>query len=184
VNLNAIKQLTDLLAKSNLASLTYEDNEFKLSLSAQSTTVSLPVRTVPQFTDAVASANTAVGAGEASARSIGESTPGASLVTVTAPVVGTVYRAREQGKSPLVSLGETVRTGDALCVIEAMKMFSEITSPCNGSVVEIAFADGALAEFGSKLIVIEPSVDDEQTARAEETQARAEQTGALQGGGK
>jgi acetyl-CoA carboxylase biotin carboxyl carrier protein len=138
VNFTAVKQLTDLFASSNLTSLTYGDSEFKLSLSADSAHTAAPV------VRGVASVEPA--------------TPPATLisaVTVTSPVVGTVYRAREPGKAPLVSPGDAVMTGDTLCVIEAMKMFSEITAPCSGTVAEIVFTDGQLAEFGSTLIILE-----------------------------
>lgn len=140
MNFADIKRLADLMPRYNLTSLSYEDAEFKLSLS----------KTLSDRSGSGTSQEIIAEAFEASGAR-------ADSVVVTAPVVGTAYRAREPGKAPLVSVGDTVAKGDALCVIEAMKVFSEITAPCAGNVVEIAFADGSLAEFGAKLIVIEPS---------------------------
>ncbi|MDR3149061.1 MAG: hypothetical protein LBT88_03450 [Oscillospiraceae bacterium] len=138
MNFSNIKQLAALMAEHNLSSLSYEDGEFKLSLSkSPAEAVSASPLNTP---DAIA-----------------PNEDGLNLVSVTAPVVGTVYRAREPGNPPLVSVGDAVNQGDALCIIEAMKVFSEITAPCAGKVVEIAFSDGALAEFGAKLVVIEPA---------------------------
>lgn len=166
MNLNAVKQLADLLKTENLSSLTYEEGEFKVSLTALAPQTQSASVVMPFAANAANSATLNV-----NARTSAVDT---RLVTVTAPVVGTVYRAREQGKAPLASLGDAVKAGDALCVIEAMKMFSEITAPVNGTVVEIAFSDGALAEFGSKLIVLEPTAES----------AVGTQADALQGGGK
>ncbi|MDR1821609.1 MAG: acetyl-CoA carboxylase biotin carboxyl carrier protein subunit [Oscillospiraceae bacterium] len=139
MNLAAVKQLAELLEGSRLNSLTYKDSEFELSLSKSSSSSPALHIAAPAEEAPAAAASPATG----------------KTVTVTAPVVGTVYGAREPGKPPLVAVGDEVREGDALCVIEAMKIFSEIPAPCNGKVVEIAFTDGGLAEFGAKLVVLE-----------------------------
>lgn len=73
---------------------------------------------------------------------------------VTAPIVGTVYSAREPGAEPFVSVGQSVKKGETVCVIEAMKMFCEIAAPCDGTVAEICFENGELAEFGAVLLTI------------------------------
>jgi len=138
VNFTAVKQLRDLFASSKLTSLTYEDSEFKLSLSSIEPAPQVEFAAPAESREALPEAET-------------------MRVAVTAPVVGSVYRAREPGGAPLVSLGDAVRAGDTLCVIEAMKMFSDIPAPCGGTVAEIAFTDGGLAEFGATLIVLEAS---------------------------
>ena len=73
---------------------------------------------------------------------------------VTAPIVGTVYSAREPGAAPFVTVGQSVSKGETVCVIEAMKMFCEIAAPCDGVVAEICFENGELAEFGVVLLTI------------------------------
>ncbi|MDR3310391.1 MAG: acetyl-CoA carboxylase biotin carboxyl carrier protein subunit [Oscillospiraceae bacterium] len=131
-----IRQLAELLEASSLASLTYEDADFKLALS----------KNAPQAAGAPPAEPPEQSAPQAAA---------ANRVTVTAPVVGTAYRARGPGLPPLVNAGGRVKRGDALCVVEAMKMFSDIESPCDGTVAEIAFEDGALAEYGAVLVILE-----------------------------
>jgi acetyl-CoA carboxylase biotin carboxyl carrier protein len=135
------------MAEAKLTSLTYEDARFKLSLSgeAHKSTAAPKVDVGAVFAESTHAREREPIAADDSVR----------LVTVTAPIVGTVWRAREPGKSPLVSFGDTVRAGEALCVIEAMKMFSDIVSPCDGIVAKIAFEDGALAGYGDSLVVIE-----------------------------
>jgi acetyl-CoA carboxylase biotin carboxyl carrier protein len=73
---------------------------------------------------------------------------------VTAPLLGIVYCASEPGSSPYVQIGQRVNEGDTLCLIEAMKMFNEVPSPCSGVITEVHFDDGTLAEYGSPLFSI------------------------------
>ena len=73
---------------------------------------------------------------------------------VTAPIVGVVYSSREPGAAPFVTVGQSVKKGDTVCVIEAMKMFSDVEAPCDGTVTQVLFENGALAEFGQTLVVI------------------------------
>ncbi|MDR2530176.1 MAG: hypothetical protein LBC65_01365, partial [Oscillospiraceae bacterium] len=130
-------------------SLSYEDENFKLSLTRN------PAPQPAQYGGAVAATfGNAVANGNAQNTEPSETAAG-NFVTVSSPCVGTAYRAREPGKAPLVSLGDTVQAGDPLCVIEAMKTFSEIPAPCAGVVVEIGFEDGQLAEYGAPLVVLE-----------------------------
>jgi acetyl-CoA carboxylase biotin carboxyl carrier protein len=75
-----------------------------------------------------------------------------ATVMVSAPLVGLVYRSREPGAAPFVERGQKVDEGDVLCIIEAMKLFNEITAPCTGTVDAILFEDGTLAEYGAPLI--------------------------------
>jgi acetyl-CoA carboxylase biotin carboxyl carrier protein len=81
------------------------------------------------------------------------------VVTVTAPLVGVVYRSHEPGAAPLVERGQRVTEGDVLCIIEAMKLFNEITAPVAGVIDAVLFEDGVLAEYGASLITIRPSAD-------------------------
>ncbi|MDR0984192.1 MAG: hypothetical protein LBL93_04190 [Ruminococcus sp.] len=88
------------------------------------------------------------------------STPSSEIATsdtrtpVKASFVGTVYRCRKPEEPPLCEVGTKVEKGDTLCVIEAMKMFSDITAPVSGTVSEICFEDNSLAEYGQVLIWI------------------------------
>jgi acetyl-CoA carboxylase biotin carboxyl carrier protein len=77
--------------------------------------------------------------------------------TVTAPLVGVVYRSREPGATPLVECGQRVTEGEVLCLIEAMKLFNEITAPCSGTISAVLFKDATLVEYGAPLITILPS---------------------------
>ena len=78
-----------------------------------------------------------------------------SGTVVKAPLVGTVYLSPKPGEAPFVSEGSTVKCGDVLCTVEAMKMFNEITSPHDGVVVSVAVKNAQAVGYGEKLFVIE-----------------------------
>lgn len=75
---------------------------------------------------------------------------------VKAPIVGTFYAAPGAGKPDFVKVGAQVKTGDVLCILEAMKIMNEIVSPCDGQVVEIYAKNEALVEYGQPLLRILP----------------------------
>jgi acetyl-CoA carboxylase biotin carboxyl carrier protein len=79
------------------------------------------------------------------------------LVTVTAPLIGTFYRASSPQARPFVEVGSTVQTGAVLCIIEAMKLMNEIESELTGTVVEVLVENGRAVEFGEALFRIRPS---------------------------
>jgi acetyl-CoA carboxylase biotin carboxyl carrier protein len=79
------------------------------------------------------------------------SLPGA----VTSPMVGTVYLQAEPGSPAFVSVGQTVKEGDTLLIIEAMKTMNQIPAPRSGTVKRIVVEDGAPVEFGAPLMIIE-----------------------------
>jgi len=74
---------------------------------------------------------------------------------VISPMVGTAYRAGEPGGKPFVDIGMTVKAGDTLLIIEAMKTMNQIPAPRAGTVTQILFDDGQPVEYGEPLIVIE-----------------------------
>lgn len=73
---------------------------------------------------------------------------------VTSPLVGTFHQAQAEGNKPFVSVGQKVKKGDKLCIIEAMKVMNEITASKSGEITEILVKEGQMVEFGQKLFVI------------------------------
>ena len=80
--------------------------------------------------------------------------PGAGLVFVKAPILGTFYRASGPDTSPFVQVGDVVCKGDLLCVIEAMKLMNEIKSELNGEVVEVFVENGEAVQYGDRMFAI------------------------------
>jgi acetyl-CoA carboxylase biotin carboxyl carrier protein len=73
---------------------------------------------------------------------------------VTSPMVGTVYCAPQPGAAPFIKIGDTVREGDTLLIVEAMKTMNPIAAPKGGKVIEICVVDAQPVEFGQQLVII------------------------------
>ncbi len=80
------------------------------------------------------------------------------LVTVTAPLVGTFYRASSPEAPAFVEVGTIVKKGQVLCIVEAMKLMNEIESEADGVIVKALVENGQPVEYGEPLFLIEPSV--------------------------
>jgi acetyl-CoA carboxylase biotin carboxyl carrier protein len=108
--------------------------------------------------DASASSSATASAAAAAARSSTmEHRPTSGQIEVTAPMVGTFYRAPSPDAPPFVEVGSIVKPGQPLCIIEVMKLFTTINSDCAGRVVQIGADVGELVEYGRTLFVIEPA---------------------------
>lgn len=78
------------------------------------------------------------------------------FLKVTSPMVGTFYAAPAPGAKPFVQLGDTVKPGQTVCIIEAMKLMNDISSEVSGKVAQILVQDGQAVEYGQVLMLIEP----------------------------
>ncbi len=74
---------------------------------------------------------------------------------VASPMVGTFYRASSPESKPFIEVGDTINEGDAICIIEAMKLMNEIVADRSGTVKEILVGNGEVVEFGQPLIIVE-----------------------------
>jgi len=84
--------------------------------------------------------------------------PGRSdLTEITSPMVGTFYRAAAPGEEPFVEIGNNVKVGQTICILEAMKLMNEIESEFNGEIVEILVENGTPVEFGQVLMRVKQS---------------------------
>jgi acetyl-CoA carboxylase biotin carboxyl carrier protein len=79
------------------------------------------------------------------------------LAIVKSPIVGTFYRASEPAAPPFVETGQTVRKGQVLCIIEAMKLMNEINAECDGEIVKVYVENGQAVQYGERLFAIRPS---------------------------
>jgi acetyl-CoA carboxylase biotin carboxyl carrier protein len=78
------------------------------------------------------------------------------LAVVKSPIVGTFYRSAEPGAKPYAEVGETVRKGQVLCIIEAMKLMNEINADVDGEVVKVYVENGQAVQYGERLFAIKP----------------------------
>ena len=82
---------------------------------------------------------------------------GGELAIVKSPIVGTFYRAAEPNAKPFVSVGDVVRKGQVLCIIEAMKLMNEIDSEYDGEITSIYIENGQAVQYGERLFAIKPT---------------------------
>ena len=79
-----------------------------------------------------------------------------NLVKVESPMVGTFYRRPSPDSEPFAREGDVIKKGQTLCIVEAMKLMNEISSPCSGRVDKILLAEGQVAEYGETIFLIDP----------------------------
>tara|TARA_B100001564_G_scaffold337100_1_gene327816 strand:+ start:971 stop:1447 length:477 start_codon:yes stop_codon:yes gene_type:complete len=149
-NLSIVQGFVDIVNKDNLMELEYEASDFKVKIIKQmKTTFSTPQETVVSISDTKES--TQASKPTAKVEEFTNKHPGA----VNSPMVGTAYAAPEPGKDPFIKLNSQVSKGDALLIIEAMKVMNTITASKSGKIVFIGFEDSQPVEFDQLLVVIE-----------------------------
>jgi acetyl-CoA carboxylase biotin carboxyl carrier protein len=154
MDLRKLKTLIDLVAESDIAELEVTEGESKVrivksSAVAQNSMVMMQPQAVPHFAPA-APAAAPVAAAAAPAAPAAEPTGH----VVKSPMVGTFYRASAPGNPAFVEVGATVKEGDTLCIIEAMKLLNEIDADKSGTITQILVENGQPVEFGQPLFVI------------------------------
>jgi len=146
-----VKALADILDDAGLAELEYETADLSVRLSRVSGAA--PVAPVAAVATPAAPAPAPAAAAPAPAAESADaaSHPGA----VTSPMVGTVYVAPEPDAPSFVSVGDAVKKGQTILIVEAMKVMNPITAPADGKVTQILVQNGQPVEFGETLVVIE-----------------------------
>jgi acetyl-CoA carboxylase biotin carboxyl carrier protein len=145
VDAPAIRELADLLAETGLGEIEIEQNGRRIRVARAGSAAPPASTPVPVMSERVSVPEKAA---EASARK-----PDAEGA-VPSPLVGTVYVAAEPGKPPFVEIGDSVREGDTLMIVEAMKTMNPILAPRSGTVKEICVRDAQPVEFGQTLLVL------------------------------
>jgi len=161
VNNKDLKELMEFISQSNFVEFELERENFKLKLvkdiaralpaggsdgpllHAQGIPVGTPAPAPPAATPAPPSAPAAAPAGD--------------IYQVISPMVGTFYRASNPSAPPFVQVGDIVKKGQVLCIIEAMKLMNEIESEVAGEIIEIPVSNGQPVEYGEVLFRIRPA---------------------------
>ncbi|CAN7255864.1 acetyl-CoA carboxylase biotin carboxyl carrier protein [Rhizobium sp. LjRoot258] len=143
-----IRDLANILNDTDLTEIEVEQDDLRIRVSRAGNIqyVQAPIA-APAFAAAPVAAAPAAAAPVAPARNPAN--------TVSAPMVGTAYMAPAPGARPFIELGATVKEGQTLIIIEAMKTMNQIPSPKSGKITEILVEDGSPVEYGQALVVIE-----------------------------
>ena len=156
-----IKRLLDVLAKSDVREVTLETGDYKLNIKRGAEVVyqSLPQQQTPAGFAAVAPQQAAQVAGAVAGSSTAPTLAAAvnsSFVEVVAPIVGTFYSSPSPDAPAYVRVGDRVKPGSVLCIIEAMKLMNEIEAEVAGVVREVLVENDDPVEYGQVLFRIEP----------------------------
>ncbi|MBB3522968.1 acetyl-CoA carboxylase biotin carboxyl carrier protein [Rhizobium redzepovicii] len=145
-----IRDLANILNETDLTEIEVEQDDLRIRVSRAGTQqyVQAPIA-APAYAAPAAATPAAAGAAPAAAPARNPAN------TVSAPMVGTVYMAPAPGARPFIEVGATVKEGQTLIIIEAMKTMNQIPSPKSGKVTEILVDDGHPVEYGQALVVIE-----------------------------
>jgi acetyl-CoA carboxylase biotin carboxyl carrier protein len=152
MDLRKLKTLIDLVSESNVSELEITEAEGKVrivksapvSAAAPVTYSMAPAPVAPAVVPAV---ETAPAVAASPAEPVGH--------TVKSPMVGTFYRASSPGAKPFVEIGDTIKEGETICIVEAMKILNEIEADKSGTVTKILVDNGQAVEYGQPLYVIE-----------------------------
>ena len=151
MDLRKLKTLIDLVSESNISELEITEAEGKVRIvKAGVTMVAAPV-----MAPAVAPPSPAMVAATAAAIAAAEAPPVVEGKVIKSPMVGTFYRSASPGAKAFAEVGDNIKPGQAVCIIEAMKIMNEIESDCEGKVLRILCENGQAVEFGQPLFVVE-----------------------------
>ena len=133
-----IKEIISIFEQSTLSTMELEGDDLKIKLSKDGAGSPLSVERVEQPQPKPVEHAAEIAEGDA----------------VRSPLVGTLYAAASENAKPFVEIGQTVKQGDILCIIEAMKVMNEIHAPRSGVIREILVQDGAMVQFDEELMII------------------------------
>ena len=161
MDLDQLRQILALVREHGLAEFEIEQEGLRLRVRKDAPVV-LPSEAAPELAGPPAAARTPAGGpailpAETAPTAVRTEDAGEGeieLAVVKSPIVGTFYRSAEPGAAPFVEVGSTVKKGQVLCIIEAMKLMNEIDSEYDGEVVNVYVESGQPVQYGERLFAV------------------------------
>lgn len=164
MDIKEIQNLIKFVAKSGASEVKLEMDDVKITIRTGSDQEITYVQQAPVAAPAPAAIPAAAPApAPAAPAAPAPATPAApasddsKYVTVKSPIIGTFYRKPSPDKPTFVEVGDSIKEGDTLCIIEAMKLFNEIESEVSGTIVKVLVDDSSPVEFDQPLFLVDPS---------------------------
>ena len=160
MTLDEIKRLIEFIREQDLTEFELEQDGVKIRIKSGAAHAQVPIMPAVQLVAThppaqSASSNDVGGARTSLATDTSEyDDQGAELAIVKSPIVGTFYRAADPAAKAFVDIGDTVKKGQVLCIIEAMKLMNEIDSEYDGEIVNIYVENGQAVQYGERLFAI------------------------------
>lgn len=167
MNLSEVQDLIKFVSKSGVTEVEIEKKDFKITIKSEgkkSKTADQPI--IVQAAAPVAPAPQAAPAPAPVAAAPAPAAPAApapaaneedKYITVKSPMIGTFYRSPSPDKPVFVEVGQQIKPGDAVCIIEAMKLFNEIEAEVSGKIVKVLVDDATPVEYDQPLFLVDPS---------------------------
>jgi acetyl-CoA carboxylase biotin carboxyl carrier protein len=158
MDFDEIKQILDMMREHDVAEFELERDNVKLRLKKSSSghwVATVPPQAMAQV-PAMPVAPVAAGA-SAGVPVLTAADDEVELSVVKSPIVGTFYRAPEPSAKPYAEVGQTVKKGQVLCIIEAMKLMNEINAEIDGEVIKVYVENGQAVQYGERLFAIKPA---------------------------
>jgi acetyl-CoA carboxylase biotin carboxyl carrier protein len=152
MDISQIKKLIQLLNDNNLGELKVQEGEFKITIRHRDYAKTSGVASVVECT-----CNSKLQQRNGINRNKKRRNVSGNFSTIKAPMIGTFYRSAGEGKEPFVKVGDKVKKGDVLCIIEAMKLFNEIQSEVSGKIVKVMTDNAQAVEYDQPLFLVEPN---------------------------
>jgi acetyl-CoA carboxylase biotin carboxyl carrier protein len=161
MNLAQIQELIKFVAKSGVSEVEIEQKDFKITIKtpAGKKEVQVIAGPAPVYAAPAPLPAAAPAAAPALAAAAPAAAPAADskYVTIKAPMIGTFYRSAGPGKPVFVNVGDEVKPGKTICIIEAMKLFNEIESDVAGKIVKVLVDDAKPVEYDQPLFLVDPA---------------------------
>ena len=156
MDMRKLKTLVDLVSESNISELEITEAEGKVRIvkAGYGVPTTMMMQPAGQMMMQPAPQPAAAPAGEAAAPAA-EVAPAPTGHVVKSPMVGTFYRSASPGSKPFVEIGASIKEGDPICIVEAMKIMNEIEADMSGTVSKILVENGQAVEYGQPLFIVE-----------------------------
>lgn len=151
MDIRKVKKLIELLEESNISEIEIQEGEESVRISRHPNGATWQPQPMPQYAQPAPAQQAPAAAPLAEAEPQGASYRGEA---VNSPMVGTFYRSPAPGAKSFVEVGDTVKQGDTVCIVEAMKMMNQIEADRDGVVEAILVEDGEPVEFDQPMIVV------------------------------
>jgi acetyl-CoA carboxylase biotin carboxyl carrier protein len=157
MDLDEIKKILDLMRENDLSEFELEQEGVKVRLrknSGPQWSGHAPAMPVAAYAPPPPAGSSA--AAEPASSPLTAASEDVDLAIIKSPIVGTFYRAPDPESKPFAEIGQMVKTGQTLCIIEAMKLMNEINAECEGEVVKVYVENGRAVHYGERLFAIRP----------------------------
>lgn len=147
LDLNYVEKVIKIFSENDLSEITLEDAGKVITLKKEKAVVTQTIASQPAYASPVTS--------QVVSELKAEAKPEVKGKPILSPMVGTFYKAPSPDSKPFVQVGDTVATGQVVCIVEAMKLMNEIEAEVSGKVIQILVQDGEPVEYGQVLMYVE-----------------------------